>query len=94
MRYSLQTLQVLVGVGPPAIGLVWFGWRPILLVAIAVALIWLWVAASLALARYLAGLLCSVMRQPSRSTAIRGVTRWLLAWTALISWRPFWRIVF
>ncbi len=62
MRYSLRTLQIGIGAGPPAIALVWFGWRPILFLVIAAAAIWLWVAATLALARFLAGVMCSVMR--------------------------------
>ena len=62
MRYSLLSLQFALGAGPPAIALVWFGWRPILFLVIVAAAMWLWVAGTLALARFLAGVLCSVMR--------------------------------
>lgn len=62
MRYSLGTLQMMVVVGPPAIAFLWFGWRLVLLLVIAGAVIWLWIAASLALARFFAGVICSVMR--------------------------------
>jgi len=60
-RYSLSTLMILVGLGPPAIALFWFGWRGILFLAACIVLLYLWVRVSLALSRFFAGLIASVM---------------------------------
>ena len=54
MRYSLLSLHLALGAGPPAIAVLWFGWRPILVLVIVAAAMWLWVAGTLALARFLA----------------------------------------
>ena len=62
MRYSLRSLHLVIGAGPPAIAVLWFGWRPILFLVIVAAAMWLWVAGTLALARFLAEIFCSVMR--------------------------------
>jgi hypothetical protein len=56
-RYRLSTLMILAGVGPPAIALVWFFWRLVLFLAICIALLYLWVVVSLAIARLFAHLL-------------------------------------
>ena len=58
-RYSLSTLTILTAIGPPAIALFWFSWRPILILAIGCALSVLWIYACLALARFLAHQLVS-----------------------------------
>jgi hypothetical protein len=60
-RYSLGTLMILVGVGPPAIAFLWFFWRLVVFLAICIALLSLWVWCGLAMARFLARLLVSVM---------------------------------
>lgn len=60
-RYSLRSLLILTGVGPPAIALFWFGWRALLMLAVVVALLALWILVSLALARTFARLIASVV---------------------------------
>jgi hypothetical protein len=61
MRYSLRTLLMLAGVGPPAIACLWFHGRLLLMVAVCITLFYLWVWLSLFLARIFAGLVASVM---------------------------------
>jgi len=53
--------MILVGIGPPAIALLWFGWRGILILATCIVLLYLWIQTGLALARFFAWLLASVM---------------------------------
>ena len=60
-RYSLRTLMILTGVGPPAIAGLWFGWKALLISAAGISLLALWIFVSLALARFFARLLASVM---------------------------------
>lgn len=63
MRYRLRTLVLLTGVAPPVIALLWFYWWPILLGTIvfgaAVGACLLWVFGCLAVARWLAEIICS-----------------------------------
>jgi len=62
MRYRLRTLVLLTAVGPPAIACVWFARWAMLFLALILAVLALCVIVSLALARFFAGLICSVMR--------------------------------
>jgi hypothetical protein len=61
LRYSLSTLMIVAGIAPPAIALFWFGWRGILVLAAFILLLYLWVRASLGMARFFAWLIASVM---------------------------------
>jgi len=61
MRYSLSTLMIVAGTAPPAIALVWFGWRALLILAVCILLFYLWVRVSLAIARFFAKLVASTM---------------------------------
>jgi len=65
-QISLGTLLILLSIGPPIIAFVWLAWRLILflglLLSLFIAVVALWVTVSLALARFFAGVICSVMR--------------------------------
>ena len=61
MRYRLSTLMIIAGVGPPALAFLWFFWRVVVFLAICVALLALWLYIGLAIARFLARILVSVM---------------------------------
>jgi len=61
-QISLCTLLILLGIGPPTIAFLWFAWRLVLFVSLLIAAVALWVTVSLALARFCAGVICSVMR--------------------------------
>ena len=61
MRFRLRTLMILAGVVPPALAFLWYYWRLVLIGGLCVALLFAWVAVSLAMARWFAGLVASVM---------------------------------
>lgn len=60
-HYSLGTLMIVAGVGPPVIAGFWFGWRTILVMSVGLALLALWYVISLTMARCIAWLVASVM---------------------------------
>jgi hypothetical protein len=61
-RYQLRTLVMLTAIGPPLLAFLWFAWRLVLFFGLFLAAVALWVAVCLAVARYCAGVICSVMR--------------------------------
>jgi len=61
MQFRLRTLMLLTAVAPPAMAVLWFGWREILALTLLVALIAIWFGVSIGLARFFARLIASVM---------------------------------
>jgi hypothetical protein len=61
LRYHLRTLMLVTGVAPPAIAFLWWHWGLVLFLAVAFGLLALWLGLILALARFFAGLVASVM---------------------------------
>jgi hypothetical protein len=61
LRYHLRTLMLVAGVAPPAIAFLWLHWGLVLFLAVAFGLLALWLGLTLALARFFAGLVASVM---------------------------------
>ncbi len=61
MRYRLRILLIVAGVGPPVIAFLWLHWGLVLFLAVSIALLSIWFLISLALARFFARLLASVM---------------------------------
>jgi hypothetical protein len=62
MRYSLRTLQIVVGAGPPLLAFIWLARWLLLLALLLLATLTVWFIVSYALARLAANVFCSVMR--------------------------------
>jgi hypothetical protein len=61
MQYRLRTLMIVLALGPPSIGFLWFHWRFVLVTAVCLTLFYLWVWANLRIARFFGWLVASMM---------------------------------